>query len=299
MSCTKAFGVGHQTSTFVQEEEGCGNRLRLVHVPHAGFAFVEYSITRGERPLACPPSNQINPLCSYATWSAMLMSCHGTQDSVPGVFFFLRFCFALLFSSPGLLGIGAGDSSDDDDDDDDGDDDGKRAAGTGAAAAASNPTPAAAAVPEGLPADFFDNADDVGEASEAAAVESLEKKERGAKEMTPTVEFGAERAAVLAAEAAVVAEEDGRREAQKLAVMRAAGLAVPRLDEAAAAAGGGGTVMMDSGAGAGAATVVANGDAAEAAPNGSALPEGFFDDPEIDAKSRGVDLKAKKKEDEQ
>ncbi|CAN0464012.1 unnamed protein product, partial [Ectocarpus sp. 8 AP-2014] len=34
-------------------------------------------------------------------------------------------------------------------------------------------------------------------------------------------------------------------------------------------------------------------------PNGSALPEGFFDDPEMDAKSRGVDLKAEKKEEEQ
>ncbi|CAM9191713.1 unnamed protein product [Choristocarpus tenellus] len=32
--------------------------------------------------------------------------------------------------------------------------------------------------------------------------------------------------------------------------------------------------------------------------NGSALPEGFFDDPEVDAKSRGVDLKTKKKEEE-
>ncbi|CAM9638479.1 unnamed protein product [Discosporangium mesarthrocarpum] len=31
-------------------------------------------------------------------------------------------------------------------------------------------------------------------------------------------------------------------------------------------------------------------------PNGSALPEGFFDDPEVDAKSRGVDLKARKKQ---
>lgn len=208
-----------------------------------------------------------------------------------------------FFFSPGLLGIGAGDSSDDDDDDDDnsntdGNTDGKPAAGAGAAAAA--PT-----VPEGLPADFFDNADDVESPSPSevtAGVEALEGgKERSVTEATPTAEFGAERAAVLAAEAAVVAEADARREAEKLAAMRAAGVVVPTLDEAAAAAGEGGAVGMDGRAGAGAAAPVANGDAAEAAPapNGSALPEGFFDDPEIDAKSRGVDLKAKKKEDEQ
>lgn len=95
------------------------------------------------------------------------------------------------------------------------------------------------------------------------------------------------------------------REAEKLAALRAAGFVVPTPEGVAAAtasavaAAGGGGVVGTGGAGVGAGTAAGEGDAGAAAPNGSALPEGFFDDPDIDAQSRGVDLKAKKKEDEQ
>ncbi len=200
---------------------------------------------------------------------------------------------AFHFSHLGLLGIAADDSSSDDDDDQDGDKGGEKDA-----AASLTPTPATAtaAIPEGLPPGFFDDPEDGGTSENA-----VESKEQAAPAAAPASAapvpaaggFGAERAAELAAEAAAIAEADALREAEKLAALRAAGISVPdgvpAMASAVATAGGG-----EAGAGA-----AAEEDAAAAAPNGSALPEGFFDDPEIDAKSRGVDLKAKKKEDEQ
>lgn len=179
--------------------------------------------------------------------------------------------------SPGLLGIASGDSSGSDDEDDDA---GKPSFAGVSTGTTPSPAPASAA-PEGLPAGFFDE--------DVAPSESVLPGEHEAARNEPeevAVGFGPERAAQLAAEAEAEAEADAAREAERLAALRAAGVVLTVVPATAAAAVDGEMDADEAGTGA-------------AAPNGSALPEGFFDDPEVDAKTRGVDLKAKKKEEEQ
>lgn len=153
-----------------------------------------------------------------------------------------------------------------------------------------------ASVPEGLPAGFFD--EDV-EPSDVIVEEKQEvegvgadsdngrKDKAGGRAIAGAAAegFGPERAAQLVAEAAVEAEADAVREMERLAALKAAGALRTVVEDAGASVGSGdvGETKAEEG---------------EPAPNGSALPEGFFDDPEVDAKSRGVDLKAKKKEEE-
>ena len=221
----------------------------------------------------------------------------------------------LPFVSAGLLGIGGGDSSSDSSGDEveEGGGGGGGVNGKGGGSGAT----VVSSVPEGLPADFFDEDVDTIESGASSGALGAEEARGGSdsggggggivasgaqegKEKRPSgggaaaKKFGAERAAELAAEAAVLAEADALRQAETLAAMRAAGMVqVVGTAEAAATTTEADRADVDGGAG------VSETGAGVEAPNGSALPEGFFDDPEVDAKSRGVDLKAKKKEEEQ
>lgn len=201
-----------------------------------------------------------------------------------------------MFDPPGLLGIGAehddsdsSSSSSSNNKSDDNNDDGKPDTTSGGLGAT---TDSASAIPESLPAGFFDEDVDLAGVSTSGSTDQrgMHDADMRPKEGSKTGAFGPERAAELAAEAAAEAEADALREKERFAKMRAAGV-VQAGDKTGAA--------MEPGA-VGDATpfLRPDGDEDGAAPNGSALPEGFFDDPEVDAKSRGVDLKAKKREDE-
>lgn len=208
----------------------------------------------------------------------------------------------LSLLTPGLLGISAGDDSSEDDDERSNDlDEGRTTSTSGLGEMETNATPLnskpVASVPEGLPAGFFD--EDV-EPTEGiveeeqkgvevgADLDKVREYEAGRRAIAGAAaeRFGPERAAQLAAEAAVEAEADAVRELQRLAALKAAGALRTAVEDAGASVESGdvGDTKAEEG---------------EPAPNGSALPEGFFDDPEVDAKSRGVNLKAKKKEEEQ
>lgn len=195
------------------------------------------------------------------------------------------------------MGISAGDnSSEDDDESNNGHDEGRTTSSSGLGETKTKTPPAnsklAASVPEGLPAGFFDEDVEpsegiVGEGQEVEGVgDRGDEAEGRAIAGAEAGGFGPERAAQLAAEAAAEAEADAVREAERLAALKAAGALRTVVEDAGASVGSGdvGETKAEEG---------------EPAPNGSALPEGFFDDPEVDAKSRGVDLRAKKKEEEQ
>lgn len=154
---------------------------------------------------------------------------------------------------------------------------------------AAKPT-AQADVPEGLPADFFDEAparagaeteavpEQKGCENEAALLreDAAEiKRDSPAAVHAPPAPLSGRldpvRAAQLEAEAAAQAEADEVRvkEAAARAVAAARAAGVVAVDRAAA----GVTATEDDD----------DGDAGAAAPNGSALPEGFFDDPEVNS----------------
>lgn len=179
-----------------------------------------------------------------------------------------------------LSGLLSGFNSSSSDDDDDDDDESSTKKGSAAAPAAVNsaqqqPKP----TPEGLPAGFFDDGPgaDAEPAEPSSETVRPDRKSLGVENdgggssgarpaaAKPSGKWDPARAAELAAEAAALEEADELRvreaAARAVAAARATGSAVGGADAEKK------TDEEDSGD--------------TAAPNGSALPEGFFDDPKV------------------
>lgn len=189
----------------------------------------------------------------------------------------------------GLLGIGADGSSDgsSSDEDDDGEKTTTTNNGVVAAPSAVKPAPKPS-VPEGLPAGFFD--DELPAEPEAATVEfsdivsldndrgedggvSLSGSANGKQDKNLAPAPARSRGRLDPARAAeLVAEAAAQEAADELRVREVAARAVAATRAARPTAGG-----VETGKEVGKSE---DADAA-AAPNGSALPEGFFDDPEV------------------